>query len=404
MIKLQVNLIRQGYADGHYIIKAKGFILAILNWGDKHNRLEGWSVLTYVPIDPAGNGHFHFSGLRRIPKEATHIYVRCFTPDFSSHEDCAFEIPAKFLNTSSTLEHSQKFSILTDLHLSSKIWKIKQALERTQSNIVILLGDATNDGLTDQFRLLETCIDETSHEKVFFPVIGNHDVLHSSVQKDNDGCENYAEFQSHMLNRATMKGLEIVHDKDSLAYSVQVGNIDVIGLQCVISGRKFSFPESKQLLWLEKNLLLQKDADWHLILCHAPLLAHNPHRNIGNPYLGKDKTLQTIVDKYGKIIFLSGHTHISPNTLLGNAEIDNVQNNIYLNCGSVVDTTFITKDKELICHDWSDGCVTEISITKDTVEICMSSIKTGTKFPRSYYLFRKEQNCRCEMQSRLKHS
>lgn len=44
-----------------------------------------------------------------------------------------------------------RFSILTDLHLSSKPWKIRRALRTAESDTVFLLGDSTNDGLAEQF-------------------------------------------------------------------------------------------------------------------------------------------------------------------------------------------------------------------------------------------------------------
>ena len=160
----------------------------------------------------------------------------------------------------------------------------------------------------------------------------------------------------------------------------------MIGLQSVISGRKFLFPEGRQFLWLENHLKTNSNFSWHLILCHAPLLAHNPNRSVGNPYLSKNKLLQESLDHYGQIIFLSGHTHVSPNMLKGNGEFDNVHKNIYLDCGSVV-ATDTSGDEGLMSLDWNDGCVTELSITENEVEICMSSIKTGIKFPRGYYHF-----------------
>ena len=134
MIKLQIKLISPGYADGHYIIKAKGFILAVLHWGNKNGCLEGWGAFAYVPIDPAGNGDFRFCGSRGIPKEATHVCVRCFYPDFSSYEDAIFAIPEKYINNNLS-RCLQKFSVLTDLHLSSKPWRIKQALMAAKSEI-----------------------------------------------------------------------------------------------------------------------------------------------------------------------------------------------------------------------------------------------------------------------------
>ena len=174
-----------------------------------------------------------------------------------------------------------------------------------------------------------------------------------------------------------------------LRYLVRFGNIDITGIQCVISGRRFSFPEGRQILWLENHLKENQNFCWHLILCHAPLIAHNPNRNTGNPYLAKNKMLQEIIDASGNVIFLSGHTHVSPNVLTGNAEFDKTHGNIYLDCGSVVDTD-TSGEKGLMPPDWNDGCITELFLTDDEAEICMSSITTGIKFPRGYYRFHKK--------------
>ena len=388
MEKLKIKLIWSGCAEGRYIIKAKGFILAILSWGNECGALEGWGAFAYIPIDPAGNGSFYFSGARSMPKEATRVYARCLASDFSYCEEIFAEIPAKFLCEHYISGNVQKFSVLTDLHLASKPWRIKRAFMAAQSENILLLGDSTNDGLSQQFGQFKECINDTAFQKILLPVIGNHDVLHASQSNKANGCENYAEFQEYLLSKAKGKGFPVLYDPDSLAYSIRFGNIDVIGIQCVICGRKFSFPEGRQLLWLENHLKASPHYCWHLILCHAPLLAHNPNRNTGTPYLGKDKILQKIIDDYGNIIFLSGHTHFSPNVITGNADFDKTRGNIYLDCGSVVDTD-TSGEQGIMSPDWNDGCITELSVTDREVEICISSLKTGIKFPRGYYHFAK---------------
>lgn len=111
-----------------------------------------------------------------------------------------------------------------------------------------------------------------------------------------------------------------------------MGDLDIIGLQCVISGRKFLFPDGEQIDWLEA-CLTATTATWHVILCHAPLLKHNPNRNDGVPYLDRNRRIQELLDRHGNIIFLNGHTHVSPNILRGNAEYDAAHQNVYLDCG-----------------------------------------------------------------------
>lgn len=384
MIRLQTGLIWPGCAQGRYAVKAKGCMLAVLRWGGKDGPLEDWGPFAYVPVDPAGNGCFSFNGMRGIPEGATHVWARCYSRDFAAFEDVCAEIPARYLPKADDREGARRFSILTDLHLASKPWRIRQALRAAQSDTVFLLGDSTNDGLPGQFEDFRACMDEAVPGKSVFPVTGNHDVLRVPPP-GMDGCENYASFQRELLSRAERNGRRVSLAPDGRAYCVQMGDVDVIGLQCVVAGRKFLFPEGLQIDWLERHLAVTPAA-WHIVLCHAPMLAHNPNRSEGAPYLDRNRRLQDILDRNGRIIFLSGHTHVSPNVLAGNAEYDRAHQNIYLDCGSVV-ATDTSGETGLMSPDWKDGCKTELLVTKDTVEICMSSIENGVKFPRGYYRF-----------------
>ena len=318
MAKLQISLIWPGCAQGKYTLKAKGFILAVLSWGNAEGPFEDWSLIGYVPIDPAGKGSLFFPGGHGIPPGATHVWARCISHDFKGNVEISAAIEPRFLPTLDSDTDATQFSILTDLHLASKPWKIKQALRSAASDVVLLLGDSTNDGFPAQFEALEACIAETTPDKILLPVIGNHDVIHPKF-KDGDGCEDYAAFQDRRLRHAQTMGFDVYRDPDSLAWATRFGKLDIIGLQCVISGRKFLFPEERQLDWLEHRLEAQKDAKWRLILCHAPLLAHNPNRNEGQPYLDKNRRLQGIVDQAGTILYNGPHVKTSNEDLMVNS-------------------------------------------------------------------------------------
>ena len=92
------------------------------------------------------------------------------------------------------------------------------------------------------------------------------------------------------------------------------------------------------------------------------------------------------MDQNRRIIFISGHTHVSPNVLPGNAEYDEAHQNIYLDCASVVETD-TSGEAGLMSPDWKDGCITDLLIARDAVEIRMRSIASGILFPRGYYRF-----------------
>ena len=392
MIKLKTSLIWPGCAQGRYSIsKARGYILAILRWGNHKEPAQDWSPIAYIPIDPAGNGEFFFPNRRAIPAEVTHLWAHLFSHDFTSFEEVSIKIPARYLPEITDQGSATHFSILTDLHLASKPWMVRRALKAAEGDIILLLGDSTNDGLSEQFNQFQGCIAETVSNKSVFCVPGNHDVTHlKKIDDADDGLANYAFFQRNLLAMHGNHNLNVEFDENSLAYTVEVDDLDLIALQCVGSGRQFRFPEGRQLDWLERHLEERIDAQWHIMLCHAPLLAHNPKRNSGTPYLDKNKRLQEIVDRYGKIIFLSGHTHMSPNGLKGNGQYDGKHQNIYLDCGSVVPTDTTDGEVELMAPDWKDGVKTELSVSGNTVEICMQSISSGMKFSRGYYRFLKE--------------
>lgn len=384
MAKLQISLIWPGCAQGRYSIRARGAMLAVLYWGDAEGPLALWGPFAYVPVDPAGNGSFFFPGMRGIPPGATHVWARCVSHDFRAAGDIPAEIDPRFLTPPPDDHAGMRFSILADMHLASKPWKVRQALRSAGSDVVFLLGDSTNDGLPSQFEALEACIAEAAPDRTILPVIGNHDVTHPK-NKPGDGCEDYAAFQERRIRRAMERGIDVSRDPDSLAWAARLGIVDVIGLQCVISGRAFRFPGERQLDWLEGRLEAQRDAAWHVILCHAPLLAHNPIRNVGQPYLDRNRRLQSIVDGTGNVLFLSGHTHASPNLTRGTAEWDEARNNLYLNCGSVVDTA-IEGDHGLMAADWKDGCVTELTLSENAIGIDTRSVATGTHFPRGCFI------------------
>lgn len=168
MIRLQTSLIWPGCAQGKYIVKAKGYLLAILRWGNEAGPLAGWDSFAYVPIDPAGNGCFFFFGKRGIPKEATHVWARCDSHDFSGFADVCAKIPERYLVN--TAEHLQvnHFSILTDLHRSSKPWRIRQALNATQSDTIFCWAIPQMTGFRNSLSLYRLASKKLFQIKSFF--------------------------------------------------------------------------------------------------------------------------------------------------------------------------------------------------------------------------------------------
>lgn len=384
-MKLQIRFKEPGFADCDIQIRAKGCLAAMFRWADEANPLPGWSSIAIVPIDPAGNGSYRFRGRRAIPAEATHIYAKSISQDLTAAEEVFTEIPLPYRGTPKATELLASFSVMSDLHLSGKLGRISRALRMASARTILIPGDLTNDGFTEQFEAFKQCIDANVSGKLVLSVTGNHDQL---LRPDPEAW-GYTCFQRFLFDRAAEMGYRVETDASG-AYSVQLGEIDVIGLQCVSFCRKFVFPEGAQLKWLEKHLDEHFCTGWHMIMCHAPLLAHNPHRNTGGAYLSRDEHLQKIVDRHGHIMFLSGHTHFSPNMEQGCVEYDAGRRILYINAGSVTPTEL--SGEALMPAEWKDGVLMELRICAGEIEIKTKSIHTGICYPRGYYRFKEPLN------------
>lgn len=387
-MKLSVKFTTCGYSNCDIEIRAKGFLAALVFWADLNGPLSGWSSFAAIPIQATGNAHYRFEGSRTVPAGATHIYVKCIAQDFSSVEEAVWEIPVKYRAADLDSEPLAEFSLMSDLHLSRKHGMIHSAL-RLASSVILMPGDLINDGYAEQFEGLRHCIEESASDKLILSVTGNHDqLLHPDMATINNYA-GYYKFQKYLFQRSKKMGYSVYEDASG-AYLVQIGEIEVIGLQCVSNYRKFVFPESAQLKWPDRHLDHDDTAQWHIILCHAPLIAHNPHRKDGAPYLSRDAELQQIVDSHKNIIFLSGHTHDSPNMKQGNVEYQAEKQILYIDAGSVTPTEL--SGEPLQPSEWKDGVITELTLYSEMIEIRTKSIRTGISYPRGYYRFRLEKD------------
>lgn len=192
-------------------------------------------------------------------------------------------------------------------------------------------------------------------------------------------------FRKMLAGRSEAMGICWEQD-DSGAYAVKLKGVEVIGLEAVTHGRRFTFPQDRQLHFLERRLSESNEL-WRIIICHAPLLAHNPQRKPGEkstPYMGGDGRLQRILDAHRNIIFLSGHTHFSPNVLEGCVEYDKEGKRIYINDGSVCPTQ-IRQEEPMIPAEWVSGMFVEMRIHGQSVELISRSVGSGLKYARGYY-------------------
>jgi len=322
-------------------------------------------------------------GARAIPAQATHILAQTLNADLSQGEALLIGIPLR--TETAPLSAPVRFLVMTDLHLSRKPWKIRQALEMGKGyDAVLIAGDIVNDGQPGQLARFWQCVSEKLPDTPVFAVTGNHDYPHHPVPLIPDGVCSYPLLQERLLERG--RDLGYAYEQDSCgAYCVSFGPVEVIGLNAATNFRTFRFPDGAQLAWLEEHLK-RSTAERHVILCHAPLFAHRAYiRPKDQPYLNRDKELQQILDANSGIVFVSGHTHLSMNNRESCVEQDAL-GNIYMNAGSVR-PTMLKEDEPLQPEEWKSGNVVELLLTQRQTVVTAVSVGAATRFPRGHYCF-----------------
>ncbi len=387
MIRLQVEWERSGGADGLYTVRAPGALTAGLWWADGAGPLPDWTAFAFLPIDPSGRGAFRYTGGRAAPREATHILVRALTPDMATAEEALVPLPSR--RPAPPVE-GVRLGFVTDLHLSDKPWQAGRALAVAGAgNAVLCAGDMVNDGSPEQFELLWQLIESRlPPDTPLLAVAGNHD-----FPIRPDAGEDFYALQARLLDRAERLGLAVERD-ESGAWAAGLGDVDVIGLNAAIPGRKLAFRREGQLPWLDEHLT-DTPAAWHVVLCHAPLLAHNPQRRRAGdmPYFSRDGQLQEILEAHRNILFLSGHTHISMNCPAGCVETDRERSILYVNGGSVR-ATALKPEEPLRPKEWTDGNMLWLDLAPGRAEITAVSLASGKRIARGYYRFDEEEDRR----------
>lgn len=217
------------------------------------------------------------------------------------------------------------YGLLSDLHYSSKPYRLRSALRALyQANIIMIVGDIADRGTQQQFSDVRKILSEEAPHAAIFSVCGNHDL--------REGNQIYKVFENDLLE--SLSSQYIVERSQTGAYYVQINtDTDLIGLNPLYHQKIFHFPAGgEQLAFLEAKLSAGNIAR-HIVLCHPPLIAHNPQRSTEMPpYLPKeqDQRLQSIVNKYGHMLFISGHTHFAPTI-----ERDELRDVTYINDGSI---------------------------------------------------------------------
>lgn len=382
-MELKVEGLHPPCADGRYGVTARGFAAASLYWADRDGPLTDWTALAHLPLDASGQACFLYTGGRAIPPGATHVAATLTTADRQRQELLLTPLPEG--SAAPDLTADVTFAVMSDLHMASKPGRIRRALcHAADADCILLPGDLTNDAAPEQFAELWRLIEAVCPDTPLLAVCGNHDLPAAPLPMVWQGIDHYAAFQDALLHRAEGLGVRCTADECG-AYSAVFRGIGIFGLNAVSHWRRFTFPAGMQLDWLRAQL--DRHADGRIVLCHAPLVRHNPQRGAGaSAYLNRDAQLQRIIDDAGRVIFLSGHTHVSLNEGVGCAEYDAGRGNLYLNDASIT-PTLPCRDEPLPDREWTDGAVCRLALNASGVEIRARCLSSGKWIARGYYQY-----------------
>ena len=251
---------------------------------------------------------------------------------------------------------STKIGVISDLHLFNKTANIEKALSKLHNvDCLLIVGDIADRAEEQQYQLLLRLLADAFCNIPVYCVSGNHD----NPAKDDT---NYRRFEKEV----NKEYLSIV-DECGAFYKHINEQINLIGLNPLYYQKQFFFSDKgRQLAFLQEKLKAD-NSKYHIVMCHPPLLAHNPQRTADMaPYIvsEQDARLQKIVDENQNIIFLSGHTHVAPSM-----EYDETHSNLYINDGSICPTTIKGTEAKI-----QQGNITLLEFSETEISVIIRGI------------------------------
>lgn len=241
------------------------------------------------------------------------------------------------MKTKNGYSETLNLAIVSDLHTIEKgkcnriLTEAFEEIQKSKAGFVLSAGDNVNGCQKCEFDMLTASMQNHLGDIPFYTALGNHDYFPNTpgdVSDENARNEFFDKLlaQSNTVNRF-QNGI----------YSLRLNGIHIIFLDCIQNRRNFKF-DDEQAAWLERELEKSRDDRFQIVVNHLPLAAHNLGcKKKVKEFMAGNNRLQRIINGYGNIIYISGHTHNRIDSDYPSAEQDE-HGNIYLNAGSIGNT------------------------------------------------------------------
>ncbi|HBL41755.1 MAG TPA: hypothetical protein DDY98_09530 [Ruminococcaceae bacterium] len=221
--------------------------------------------------------------------------------------------------------------LISDTHIDTKTTAEQTNLERglkdiaaskVAANVLMINGDLTNNGLTEQYDALFTAINKKAPAKKVIAVLGNHDCW----------SQNYFNNFKTKYNLSTLSNITNPYYKYSVNGYTFFALGSEKGYQDSTAYQNSAYLSDEQLNWLDEQLaatFLTSDKPV-FVMCHQPINGTNRQTEawalggLGDQSTALLNILKKYADQNHTVILSSGHLHNS----LGYSGVTN-QGNLY---------------------------------------------------------------------------
>ncbi len=335
---------RRGNADAKVTINIPSGILAVLYWADEN----GKPLEDYLPIKALalidGKAEYSLEHNRMIPENAKKILCKVYN-DFMYEivlpELCA-DIPEEKLIAER--KPDLRVFVTSDLHFGGKYFHNDRNralafkyMSEANPDFILISGDITDNSYPEEFSEAFDTINAVFGKIPVFVGAGNHDYSPYKPGATPHFDEMHDFFVKQCERNAAL-GVTVNDLNDRNYFEARFGNVQVLMLNANDVGNHFEVGENERL-WMDNKLAETDGKDVYRFVVthfHQQNTVGCSERKAGKNFFRDNDQTQELLDRHGKIIHVSGHTHYNFDSDMPNTYFDNAHSNLYLNAGCAV--------------------------------------------------------------------
>ena len=316
------NASTAGYAEGTVSLTSDKAGTYYLYWADDTKALDGYYEIAKLTLSANSTGTFKFGYHTAIPANATRIIATGSTSNLNVANALAqYKLPSAKVLSAGSGDFKYSFSSYSDIHIDPDGFyknyepKLKQALKYAHNkgtDFVVSSGDLVNFGTANEWDIYENILADSVYDNPIYESNGNHD-LRADVTAGRKNFVRATGTDSTIANYDANKPYFYVQEKTT-------GDLFIfMALEGKYETHTVDSFSAEQINWVTNLLETYYNTGINIyIVEHAPIDGYGAGDRMDNPlykaHLSQSftSTLQfkALLEKYPKLIWMSGHTHI----------------------------------------------------------------------------------------------